>query len=100
MPPKYPKKDDNQPDIERGLRELGISFADTSALGRGFPDLVIGYRRRNFLIEIKDGAKVPSARRLTPAEEEFRDGWGGQYSVCKNLKEVLDIIGFETKGGT
>jgi|TARA_R110002110_G_scaffold344363_2_gene554318 hypothetical protein len=52
----------------RALRRAGWAVHDTSRLGGGFPDLVAGRDGRVVLIEVKDGAKPPSAKRLTPAE--------------------------------
>ena len=44
-------------------------------------------------MEIKDGSKPPSARRLTPAEQEFFDTWRGQVCVVNSVAEALGAIG-------
>jgi hypothetical protein len=85
--------DDNQKEIVQALRAVGASVAVTSALGDGFGDIVIGFRGQNFIIEIKDENKPPSKRKLTPAEEEFHNGWNGQIDVAINVDEALSIIG-------
>lgn len=36
------KTDDNQKEIVAAFRRLGFTVAVTSALGQGFPDLVVG----------------------------------------------------------
>jgi len=66
------RKDDNQREIERAFQRCGFQVFDTSRLGNGFPDLVV-YRKSHgvILAEIKDGAKPPSARKLTPDEVAF-----------------------------
>lgn len=87
------KVDRNQGEIVRALRSVGASVAITSAVGGGFPDLVVGYRGRNFLIEIKDGEKVPSARRLTGAQERFVGAWRGEWSKADTADEALEAIG-------
>ena len=73
--------DANQAKIVAALRTIGASVHDTSAVGRGFPDLVVGFRGRTLLIECKDGAKRPSARKLTPEQVEFKVGWRGHWAV-------------------
>jgi len=87
------RTDANQNEIVGALRDVGASVAITSALGKGFPDIVAGYRGINYLIEIKDGSKPPSARRLTPDEQEFHDLWRGAVIVVKNVDEALKAIG-------
>lgn len=87
------KVDDNHRAICRLLAQIpGISVADTSGAGEGFPDLVIGFRGQNWLIELKDGAKSASRRKLTPAQVKFQQEWTGQYAVCKDFDEVLALL--------
>lgn len=89
------RKDANQDQIIADLRrsDIGASVAVTHQLGNGVPDIVVGFRGENFLIEIKDGSKPPSARRLTPDEKDFHMGWQGQIDVANDLDDVLRIIG-------
>ena len=47
------RADINQPDIVRKLRSLGATIWHTHTLGRGGPDIVIGYCGVNVLAEIK-----------------------------------------------
>lgn len=86
------KVDDNQRDIVDALRAIGCSVAVTSAAGQGFPDLVVGHRGSNYLVEVKDGKKPPSARALTKDQQTFRDGWRGQYTVVKSVAEAITFI--------
>lgn len=69
-------------------------MADTADLGRGFPDLVVGVRGRNLLLEVKDGKKPPSARRLTAPEQDFFDRWSGQVAVVNSLDEAIELVSF------
>ena len=87
------KIDANQNEVVEKLRLIpDLSVAITSSLGQGFPDLVIGYGGKNFLIELKDGNKTESKRKLTPAEEKFKDKWNGNYHVCNNYQEIIKVI--------
>ncbi len=85
--------DANQNEIVQALRDVGASVAITSALGSGFPDIVAGYRGINYLIEIKDGSKPPSERKLTLDEQEFHDLWRGAAIVVNDVDEALKAIG-------
>jgi Holliday junction resolvase len=87
------RTDNNQTEIVEILRAVGCSVAITSGLGRGFPDLVVGYRGKNYLFEIKDGNKAPSQRKLTIDEKRFHETWRGQVFVIKNINEALRTIG-------
>lgn len=91
------RTDANQKAIVEGLRAVGASVAITSQLGTGFPDIVVGYRGRNYLIEIKDGDKPPSQRKLTSDEVEFENKWRGQYAIAESLADALVIIGCRVK---
>jgi hypothetical protein len=57
--------DANQAAIVDALRRIGCVVYEI----RQPCDLLIGHRRRWLLAEVKDGAKAPSARRLTAQQE-------------------------------
>lgn len=87
------KIDSNQNEIVEKLRMIpGVSVAVTSKLGDGFVDIVVGRNGFNWMVELKDGDKSASRRKLTQDEEQFKDRWKGQYSVCKSFDEVLELI--------
>lgn len=87
------RTDANQTEIVNALRDVGASVAITSMIGAGFPDIVVGYRGTNFLMEIKDGSKPPSARKLTKAERKFHDLWRGTVIVVNGVDEALGVVG-------
>lgn len=84
--------DENQNRIVKALRRCGFSVAITSQVGRGFPDIVVGSRGRNFLLEIKDGEKIPSKQKLTDDERQFHEAWEGQIDTVKSVDEALEVI--------
>ena len=87
------RTDDNQQLIVKQLRQLGCSVAITSMIGKGFPDLVVGYQNKNYLIELKDGAKVKSKKGLTMDEAKFFTAWKGSVCKCETLDEICKVIG-------
>jgi len=89
--------DANQNAIVSDLRKMGCSVAITSALGKGFPDIVVGWCGRNYLFEIKDPKQPPSRRCLTADEEDFYIGWQGQYAIILNAEQAMTIIKLEIR---
>jgi len=69
-------------------RMVGLKVWDTSRLGNGFPDLVWAYGGIVELVEIKDGSKPPSKRRLTKAEEAFKR-MGFPVRLVQSTEDVL-----------
>ncbi len=84
--------DANQPAVVKALRAIGASILYTHQLKNCF-DILVGYRGRTFLMEIKDPAQPPSARQLTPGEAEFRDTWrGSPYHIVYSPEQAIAII--------
>lgn len=83
--------DTNQTEIVDGLRQLGYSVAITSALGDGFPDLVVARNKINIMLEVKNGFLPPSHRRLTAEEAIFKENWKGQLDMVNSLDEAIVI---------
>ena len=83
------KVDDNQTAIVEALRQAGASVFVGSALGQGFPDLVVGAGFRTGLFEVKDGGKSPSRRKLTDDQVRFRKFWLGHYCVVETVGEAI-----------
>lgn len=91
------KIDGNQNKIVEQLRKCGFSVAITSQLGKGFPDIVVGAKCKNYLFEIKDPEKPKSKRMLTHDEAIFKTLWCGQYEVIETIDEALKIIDNDKK---
>jgi len=85
--------DANQSEIVAALRRVGASVVDLSSVGAGCPDVLCGYRGVNYAVEIKDGDKFKSQRKLTPAQVQFHAAWRGQVCVVETVDEALRAIG-------
>ena len=92
MPRIAAKVDSNQGEIVRFLRSIGASVASIATVGTGVPDLIVGYRGVNYLVEVKDGSKPPSQRRLTPAEEKFHAEWRGTVHIVNDTDGAYDML--------
>lgn len=84
--------DANQKEIVEILRQLGATVFILSSIGKGLPDLLVGFRGKNFLFEIKDGSKPKSQKKLTKAQEVFFDVWKGIVFKAENADEIIKIL--------
>jgi hypothetical protein len=84
--------DANHHEIIEALRRVGCTVRSLASVGRGCPDVLVGRAGSNWLLEIKDGAKPPSARKLTPDEQAFFNSWRGQVALVASVQEALDIV--------
>ncbi|MGI4863712.1 MAG: hypothetical protein ACRYFZ_07280 [Janthinobacterium lividum] len=92
MPRTAARVDANQPEIVKALRAIGATILHTHQLKNCF-DLLVGYRGRTFLMEVKDPAQPPSKRHLTEGEAEFKATWrGSPYHVVHTADEAIAII--------
>ncbi len=92
---KKARVDANQKEIVQELRKRGISVLHTHQLGKGAPDIIVGYMNSNYLIELKDGNKSKSQQRLTKDELDFSLKWSGSYAVCNSLEQILLLIDYD-----
>lgn len=89
--------DNNQTLIVKALRDMGCSVLILSDIGKGCPDIMIGYRGKNYLVEIKNGKRPPSAQALTPAEILFFERWMGQVDIICCEEEAIEFIKIRMK---
>ena len=87
------RQDANHREIVDALRKVGCVVHDTSALGGGFPDLVVQTPAGTsiLLMEVKDGRKPPSARALTADQEEFSRLWK-RWVCVTSVDEALAVV--------
>lgn len=86
------KIDANQTAIVQALRAAGARVQSLAGVGRGCPDLLVGFGGRNLLMEVKDGDKCPSARKMTPREVEWHALWHGQVAVVETPDAALRLL--------
>lgn len=87
------KVDANQKQIVKALRDAGATVQHLHAVGAGCPDLLVGFRGINYLMEVKDGHKPPSARKLTDDQVTWHRDWRGNAHVVKSITEALAVLG-------
>jgi len=85
--PKYAKKrDDNEPEIVRTLRGLGVEVHKLNE--EDIPDLMVGFRGQWFLLEVKGKGKP-----LKKGQKDFYDQAEGPVAVVRTSEEALEAIG-------
>jgi len=91
--PRIARVDANQKAIVSALRKAGASVQSLATVGDGCPDLVVGFRGDNYLLEIKDGNKSPSKRQLREKQRDWHERWRGRVCVVENCADALAAIG-------
>jgi len=84
--------DANQAEIVAALRKCGCTVQSLASVGNGVPDLLVGRAGRNYLLEVKDGSKSPSARDLTGDELRWLHGWRGAATVVETVEEAMKAV--------
>jgi len=87
------KVDGNQTEIVKALRSVGCSVQSLATVGDGCPDLLVGYRSANILLEVKDGSLSPSRRELTEDQEQWHSFWRGRVHIVTSVEEALFAVG-------
>ena len=90
------RTDGNQTEIVSALRAIGASVSPTHTIGGGFPDLVVGFRKRSVLFEVKDPKQPPNKRKLTDDEAIWFGNWKGEAYVIETVEQAIAILMGET----
>lgn len=86
------KVDANQGEIVKVLRACGVSVQPLHMVGGGVPDLLCALLGFCFLIEVKDGSKVPSAQKLTPDQVTWHAAWKAPVHVANSIDAALAVV--------
>lgn len=78
------KVDQNQAAIVAALRRCGASVQHLHQIGKDCPDLLVGFRGRNFVVEVKDANGT-----LTPGQAKWMSEWRGQSCVVRTAEEAI-----------
>jgi hypothetical protein len=87
----YHKVDDTQQAIVKYLRSIpGVSVEPRLAqLGRGCPDILVGWMGKNHLYEIK----VSEKEELTPDESKWHRKWAGRVVRVNCIEDICKDLG-------
>ena len=82
------KVDANQKSIVAALRKAGATVQHLHAVGKGCPDLLVGYKCENYLIECKLPGKNPNK-----LQKEWHSAWKGNSFIAHTPDAALWAIG-------
>jgi hypothetical protein len=85
-----PRTDTPQSAIVKALRMAGYFVAITTAVKKGFPDLLVigpGEYGRVMLMEVKS-----QGGRLSPMEEVFMTKYPGPYAIVRTIEEAISAM--------
>lgn len=81
--------DSNQKELVAVFRQLGVTVIDLSKVGKGIPDLMLGYNNKTVLVEIKSSKSA----KLNPLQECFFREWkGGMLARIDNLDSAVRLV--------
>jgi len=82
------KRDDNESNIINALEAIGCSVfrLDTPC------DLLCGYRRRTYLLEVKNPEQPKGNRKKTKVQEKFFAEWNGQIDIVETAEQAIRIV--------
>ena len=95
------KKDANHNDVVDALKAIGVSVIDTSHVGCGFPDVILGFAGKTMLMEIKNPKTSYGKRGLNKNQAKWKELWtGGPYAVVDSVDAAIRAVRLLGEGGT
>ena len=89
---RFARVDDNQAEIVQALRKAGVVVTPMHQLGKGVADLLCSYRQVWTVLEVKDGSKPPSARKLTTDEARWIAAQKAPVYVVTTALEAVGLL--------
>jgi len=86
--------DSNQNEIVTALRKIGAVVLSIAQVKKAF-DILVGFRGKLFMMEIKDGSKPKSQRKLTSGERGCKvafESVGVKYHIITSVDEAIRTV--------
>jgi hypothetical protein len=85
--------DANQKELVRLLRKLpGVGVL----VWNGDVDIIVGYRGRNYLLEVKNPTRPKAHDKKSKIQQDLRRYWPGNYAVVESFEDALEVINGRT----
>jgi hypothetical protein len=83
--------DANHNEIVAALRQVGATVVDLAKVGKGCPDILVGFRGKTYLMEIKTKTGYVRA-----TQEQFFRSWNGGYiAVVRSVDDAYNVLTME-----
>ena len=80
--------DANHVEIVAKLRQVGAVVVDLAKVGGGCPDLLVGFRGKSYLMEVKTAKGY-----IRPTQVLFFTTWrGGEIAVVRSFDDAYNVI--------
>jgi len=80
--------DQNHVEIVKALRDHGAFVVSLATVGKGVPDLLVGYKRNTILMEVKHGKN-----HLTEDQITFHGKWpGGTLAIVTDIESAIRVL--------
>ena len=89
---KHGRKDANQDDIKEAIVKAGGFFKSIASMGDGYPDAIVAYHGRLFLMEFKSGNEGLTPKEAAWIGECERIGGVSVYLV-RSAEDALRTVG-------
>lgn len=87
------RKDANHGKIKDAFLSLHWAIYDSASDNAPYDLIVRNVRNPVLFIEIKDGDKPPSQRKLKPRSEDFRRLFSNVYRIIESVEDVYALSG-------
>ena len=92
IPIHYARRDQNEESIVRMLLEVGASVLEINSPGA--PDILVGYKGRNWLMEVKT-----QKGKVRKNQQDWHEHWrGAPVYVVRSAEDALRVLGFTVYG--
>lgn len=82
------RTDDNQHELVEALKKIG---AKCYFIGKPV-DLLVGFRGRNMLLEVKRPDKRDQPSKITQEQKDFIATWPGEVVICYTIDEAISAV--------
>ena len=88
------KVDANQKQLVELWRKAGAEVQSIAGVGKGCPDVLVAYQGVWRVVEIKDGSKSPSQRKLTDDEVAWHEKFSryAPVDIVENDEQALELL--------
>jgi hypothetical protein len=84
--------DTNHAEIVNALRQRGATVQSLAKIGKGAPDLLVGYLGKNFLMEVKDRGTQYGKKGLNANQRRWFETWRGRVYEVASIEDALAVL--------